>query len=201
MAIESFVSKTAGTDYDFKITEMVLYLSCYKEGGKKECSFKEIECQSQTINSNNFTSKEYELIDPACMLAVAFQDNTAGNSSELSQGKFKIRNNIEQSLDLFYIKYNNLQLPDPQSVSIKDNETDTMADRYYENLRYAKKNILKDSVEPIETWYEKGIYMLYSYTQSDNRRVIVNAKFKDAFNSQNSISCLLFSWIKKHIKY
>ena len=206
-AIESFAPKISGplaTNIKFEIKEMVLYISCYDTSGATSCMFKEVECQKQTINSNSLVQKEYELIQPARMLAVAFQDNNSGNASNLSAGKFKITDDVQNSLNLFYIRYNNTQLPDPQSQLVKDGNTDHMVDRYYENLRYAGKNILKYSVEPIDIWFDKGIYFLFKYSKATQRRVIVNTKFTNPFpnaDGNRSISCLLFSWYNKNVSW
>jgi hypothetical protein len=205
LAIESFVTKTIGStvnDIKFAINEMVLYLSCYSVQGARECVVKDFICQSQTINTYNLTQKEFEITEPSPILILAFQDNAAGNDSSLSCGKFKIKNDDQNNLSTMYIRYNNLQLPDPQSNPLKTLTEDEMADRYYENLIYANKNILKDSVEPIDVWFEKGIYFLFKYHNPTKTNVIVNVKFSKPFtNNTTSIACLLFSCSTKTTKF
>ncbi len=198
--IESYVNKVPETDYNFSIDSMELFLAIYEGKGVRSCSFNEIECQSQTLNTSSYNQKEFELTEPAKMLAVAYQDINAGNDTSFSRSKFKIKNEEELNLSLFYLRYNNIQLPDPQSNPQKTQTIDDIADRYYENLYYAKKSLMKDSVEPIDKWFDRGMYFLYKYDKPTKTRVIVSQRFSKEFTDGNS-NVLLFSWHKRNVSF
>lgn len=200
MAVESFQSRIAGTDFTFSVDELVLYVSCYPEQGLKSVEFYEIECQSQTVSTNNYNQKEFNLVNPSEYLVVAYQDSQVGQLTNYSTGKFKIKGNEEQNIDLFYLDYNNVQLPNPQWNGSKTSTIDTLTDRYYENYKYAY-GLLQDkkSVESIQDWYDRGLYFLFKYNNPKERRVIVNHKFSTSF-TDNSVSVLLFNIYKKKIE-
>lgn len=208
-AIESrTANKVPGTDYIFTVEDMRLYiLTCDSNTVQDNFEFMldldEVQCQTQQILSTT-QQHSIDVVGSCNGIALAFQDEAATTSTLYPLSKFKIRDDLEQNLQQFYIRYE-YQVPQPDfdgELSLASNK-DTLVDLYNRTKIY-DGGIFKECPESLEEWRSRGMYIYHPFPKtasSRNTRVYTNTQFSSlTADQQNAIEnplLLLFQFYKK----
>lgn len=171
--VEALGGKLPGDDlttYKLEITDVQMYLYCEvgKKAGSSSHSFEEVACSSQSITSSSLTSKEFDVRESNTGVTIAFQDADAGNRTDFSRTKFRVRDNWEKSLLQYYIQKDGIQLPDPIPALGNELGKPFITQRYYENMAYSDTEDL-EKVETLEQYLEAGLYFHHEYAAGLHR--------------------------------
>jgi hypothetical protein len=214
MAIESLdLDKVAGTDFNFEITEMSLYV-CVVDGPRvpDDISFlidiDNVRCQSEDISSTNFHSRSFSVSPSTFALTAAYQDTRTNADSRLSASKFKsstvaYQTNEELKLNRFYINYAGQSRPsqDASPSFVPSTGTDHTVQVYVDSMLNSGMYFAEAAPESIETFHERGQFLHYAWSRdgSDNStRVIVNQSFDNA--DVTNMRLLLFDHYKSAVR-
>ena len=198
-AIESLVDKSPTTDYKFEIESMNLYI--LKGLGSpvvdKNYNFviKEIQLQSQNITTSSLTQKTFQVHPNTNELTLAFQTPGAGfNDTSASASKLKAKGD-ELNLERYWIQFGGKQLPQPIPDIKKEPSQDFFTQRYNETLQYTGGINTKTSYEPIEKWFERGVYFHHSGYGMGHKpdRVYISHQFKEFNDISQRPNVLLFN--------
>ena len=211
--IESLLTdKVHGTDYNFEVVDMRLYiLTCDSNPVADEMQFMldldEVHCQASILTAET-QQTSLDVVGSTNGITLAFQDSAVNNNSLYALSKFRIRDNIESTLERYYIRYEG-QVPQPDFDGkseydvAKNTNIETLSDIYNRSLLYGG-SYFKDSAETIQEFRERGMYMYHPFPKtasSRNTRVYTQTNFKaDAFGPKGlkiQPRLLLFQHYKK----
>lgn len=208
-AIESLAADlTAGTDFDFVVDDMYLYLSTVEGPSVDNLSYfmslEETRCQATQISTGGgLQQKNYDVSPAAYALTVAFQ-NTDLSDTRKSSSKFKFTApnatvpSGELDLARFYIQYNGENKPSPDADVQYNSPNARIASRYAESLLFSGSYFDCGGGESLNDWIDRGMYMYYSYPKdgsSESTRVNVNYEFTTAV-ADGLANVLLFDHYK-----
>jgi hypothetical protein len=187
-------------EYDFEVLSMDLNIcQSFSRSNKTSLYIEEIHCQSQTINTNSLSQKQFIVEPNTKALTLAYQDNRVITDTSLSTGKFKFKNEAELSLTRFYINYDGVTLPNPiPDTEYERNDIDYFTARYAETQLYKRKS-LYDSTEDYEEWKARGVYFHYKWPRKSSKatQVKLSQQFKSQFEANLKPQILLFSHYTK----
>lgn len=214
---------TVANQFDFAVDQMYFYMYTVDhsrfDNGSYFLDFKNVRCQVDNMpnGSTSLTQKNFEVNGKSTALALAFQDQLAGNSTLNALSLLKIRSTIAaphgQELNLlrFYINYANAQKPSPDFDG-KYNEgvdADTIAgdssvnhinqlvQRYNDTMMQAGCYHAEGACETFQEWLNRGMYFYFNWPKDgfeDNTRVNVNVQFSQQFNDDTTPNMVLFNW-------
>ena len=165
----------------------------------------EIQCQSSPITSIN-QQQSMDVISSTYGISMAFQDRAATTNTLYPMTKFTIRDNLEQQLQRYYIRYE-YQVPTPDfegALSIST-QTDTLTDLYSRTKIYDGSEY-RELPETIEEYKSRGMYVFHPFPKtasSRNTRVYVQVNFgtlTDSTATEQEPFLLLFSHSKKVVE-
>lgn len=220
-AIESVAGdKASPADFDFEVTDMYLYLATIEGPAVDTMSYfmslEETRCQAESIKNNaNLQQQNFDVSPSTFALTVAFQDVTAGISTDFSASKFKIRQTAvpsefpsgELALARFFIQYAGQNKPQPdadpdfQSNGVVAGANALNSQLYAESQLYSGAYYDCGGSEDKNEWIRRGPYMYYAWPRdgnSESTRVNVNYQFSPALPN-NSGRVLLFDHHKQMI--
>lgn len=180
------------TDFKVEVEDMLLYLSETRHhspmSGQKTYHLNEVMCSSQTLTTNNLTSKTFSLHPRNHSITVAYQSQDVGNNITKSRTKFKADNNEELNIIRQLVQKGQIKMPyyEPD-IQVSDG-VQYIAQRYYENLAYSKGlNLLK--VESLKQYLDTGAYYHYKFGNYDCNSVNIYSQFSQAFTSNPQVLC------------
>ncbi len=203
------VSNTTDNDYQFQVININMYVckgysSNPSPKQDMEISFDQIRAQTQTLNTNNLTQKNYD-VHPFChSLSIAYQQNGSGQDTRFSRGRFKLSGNQDLEITRIYVQYASMTLPNP-IPDLDYNRTankDFLLQRYLETQLYSK-GIMHPSVEPLQKYYDRGPIYHWRWPRSMEKghtSVVVNQNFRNAFGATRP-QVFLFDWVKKTVMF
>lgn len=203
-AVKSLYGKAIhNTDYTIEIEDIKFYLLiCQSNPIKDNFTFfldlNEVSAQQVQITSSN-EQKSLDIKESSYAVAIAFQDESAGNNTMYSPSFFKVRNNIELKLNRFYIRYAGQQKPMPDQEGYIGSRIDSFKNAYVRCLQYTGAS-RGDSVETYDEWKKRGAYFYYSFpkTASDrSTRCYIQTSFKDNVIETARPKILVFDFYKK----
>lgn len=206
--IESiYTNKQLGIDYTVTITDLRLYILTCDSNKIPETfdfmlDFNEVQCQSSPITSTNI-QQSFDVIPSTNAITLAIQDEDVITNSQYSLTKFRVREDIEQNLTRYYIRYEG-QVPTPDFEGSFDiiTGTDNLIDIYNRTKKYDGSYYF-ESPETLEEWRNRGMYIHHPFPKtasSRNTRVYVNLNFSSLTDSAaNNLNphLLLFTHSKK----
>lgn len=189
-AIESLgVDKIPGigvvdNDFRFEVVSFELYVAqcegpLLPDAKDYMLDLQEVRCQIDTIESKDRTQTALDVLPSTTALSAAFQDSSAGGNTLFPLSKFRIRNNEQNNLISFYIRYGGLQKPQPDySLEISENK-DLAVEVFGRNLLYSNKYWDSDN-ETIEEFRDRGLFLHFQWpvtASSRETRVYVSTSF------------------------
>lgn len=207
-AIESLIGKTAGTDYNFQVVSMFLYIPTF-EGrptiDKTEfyLDLNEIRCQKVQITSQE-TSYTLDVRPSTNALACAVQSSDVDNGTVFSSSVFRSENDYQQKMSSFHVRFGSEQKPIPDFDMDFDSTEgrDHWNEIYMRNL-LATNAYFDSSCETIQEYHKRGNYIYQIWNRSgDDRetRVYIKAAFTEAPDTEENSNpkLLLFNFYKKY---
>lgn len=166
--IESYINKTVGNaanNYKVTINSVNLYIYTKVNpsplSGSITCKFPEISVSSQAILTSSLTSLIYHLKDKNFMISWGAQDQAAGDDTQLSRSKLKIRRNQEQNLVRWYVKYQGVVIPSPIPSAEISNAKNKLLNHYKQYLAFNDASDLLSEHESMREWLDAG--MVFNY--------------------------------------
>jgi len=214
---ESSVSdKTPGTDYDFSIRDMYLYVNTL-EGARVDnltyyLDLEQISCQAESlVGAVNFGQKNFDVSPSTKALAVAFQDSRVGTNTLFSSTKFRSYNALPEAdetlkLNRMFVNYAGVSKPqidaDPEYVDYLTgapgtaiNGRDFTTQRYIETILNSGSYHDTGGSETLQEWQNRGAYYLFNWSKDGNdrsTRVAVHTGFASG-TILNNARLLLFA--------
>jgi hypothetical protein len=214
---ESSVSdKTPGTDYDFSIRDMYLYVNTL-EGARVDnltyyLDLEQISCQAESlVGAVNFGQKNFDVSPSTKALAVAFQDSRVGTNTLFSSTKFRSYNALPEAdetlkLNRMFVNYAGVSKPqidaDPEYVDYltgapgtATNGRDFTTQRYIETILNSGSYHDTGGSETLQEWQNRGAYYLFNWSKDGNdrsTRVAVHTGFASG-TILNNARLLLFA--------
>ena len=214
-AVESSVAdRTPGTDYDFNVENMFLYLNTV-EGERCDAltyflDLTQYACQAEMLSSTAFSQKAFDVSPATTALCVAFQDTRAGTSTLVPATKFRaypavINKNSDQGLRLnrLFINYSGRSAPNPDSDPTFTATVDRTTQRYVDSIIGTGSYHDSSASESIQAFHNRGSYHYFPWAKDSNdrsTRVSVNTGFIEAGTDLSNTRLLLFSISKQVAK-
>ena len=203
--IESRVANLVpGTNYSVSVTDMRFYiLTCDSNKIDDNFSFmldlNEIQCQPIPI-TNVTQQTTVDVSASTNGITIAFQDEDVLTSTLYPLSKFTTRNNLQNGLTRYYIRYEG-QVPTPDFEGSIDSigKKDLMIDVYNRTKIY-DGSIYHDSVETLEEYRNRGMYIYHPFPKTASSRntvVVIQTNF-ELLGSANPF-LLVFSHSKKAV--
>lgn len=211
-AIESCQNLIPGTNYEFQVKDLKLYLATIR--GPRVLSksfyldFDEINCQVQNLTTATSTQHTISVSPSTNAISIALQQQNAIGDTRYSLSKFKVQGDHEENLSEIYLRYAGIQRPQPRyqldlNLAAGANKTDQINEPYMRTMLY-NGAIFDSSVESWEEFRDRGMYIYVPFTKQSSDRSTV-CYVKTAFNTANAkgdfditkISLLVFSHHKK----
>lgn len=197
--------KIPNTNFKVEITDLRLYLlTC--DSNKIEDNFtflldlNEIQCQPVQL-TNTSQQSTIDVLPSTNAITIAFQDEEALTSTRYPLSKFVIRDNIENNLTRYYIRYEG-QVPQPDfngNYDVIVSKKDSLLDIYNRSKLY-DGSYFHDSVETLEEFRNRGMYIYHPFPKTASSRntvVYVQTEFSDFLGLQPFL--LVFSHSKKAV--
>ena len=166
----------------------------------------ETRLQTKTIPNGSGASgasQEDFIVPPTTnALSLAFQDTRAQNDSRFSLTKFKCENDVELSLEQFYIQYADMQRPERVPSLDYDQSTDNVSinqlvQQYYNTMQQNGTLFSAGSSETFEEWRDRGLYFYLDYPRSGEDRATVAQLYYKFKAPVDNVKILLFSHARK----
>jgi len=198
----------AGGQFDFKITDVYLYVHTVEGETVSSKSYaldlQNVHCQADTVQNASLNQRYFDVSPSTVALAVAYQDarlqDTRVSASYFTcapadlgaagYGSGKLQNNLSR----FFISYGGMQKPQPDADPQYDASTDRIAERYYETQLESLMAYDPAGPETYQEWLRRGLYMLYNFPKDGDSaatRVQVNSQF--SAETGENMRVLLFS--------
>lgn len=203
--IQSLVNKSAGTDFNFKILSMFLYIPTFE--GKPHLDkysfyldLNEIRCQKISITSQE-TPYTVDVRPSTNAICCAVQSSAVDNDTNRSSSIYTAEDDYQLKLRSFHVRYSGSQKPIPD-FDIDYSEADGIDywnEIYMRNL-LATNAYFDSSCESIKEFYERGNYIYQVWNRSaDDRetRLYVKAGFSEAPPATNP-KLLIWNFYKKY---
>ncbi len=171
-AIESIsgTNKVPGTDYDFEITDMYLFVATLKGPRFSEGSFlldlEQIRCQTAQLETGAFGQKPYDVSPSTKALTLAIQDSRIYDDTSISASKFKAYNgttSIDLNINRFFIQYGSVQKPQPDADVNFDVNVDRTVQRYTDTALQSGAYWDTGSFEDIEQHHDRGNFYYFAW--------------------------------------
>jgi len=212
----SVTDKTPGSDYDFAIRDMYLYVNTL-EGARVDnltyyLDLEQISCQAESlVGAVNFGQKNFDVSPSTKALAVAFQDSRVGTNTLFSSTKFRSYNALPEAdetlkLNRMFVNYAGVSKPqidaDPEYVDYVANigsadtpGRDFTTQRYIETILNSGSYHDTGGSETLQEWQNRGPYYLFNWSKDGNdrsTRVAVHTGFANG-TILNNARLLLFA--------
>jgi hypothetical protein len=174
------------------------------DSGTYLLDLEECNCNQQTLDPVIGLNQKNFLVSPSTyQLGIAFQDNSAGVSTDKPVSYFGWQNTVggvtSTHLDLnrMYIQYSNMTFPQPDMDPQYDAQAgiDFYTQRWMESMLHSGQYWVPGGPEPIDDWMDKGPIHIFPTLRDPVDRstnVVVNAFFTKA--PQNaSVLCFYMS--------
>ena len=179
-AIESLVAKTAGTDFEFAVIDMYLYTAMADSSRIDDLTYMidldETRCQVDTGTGSGLQQKNFDVSPSSYALSAAFQDASAGSTSEYSASKFKVRAGIaggnDLSLTRLYLTYGGQSKPSPDADPsyVEGTAIDYTTQRYADSLLQSGQFFQDGGSETIQEWQVRGPYYHFNWPKDGRDR-------------------------------
>jgi hypothetical protein len=188
LAVETVATKTAGADFQFEIQSMFLYVKTI-EGERVEnltylLDLEPIRCISDKIISADMNQRQFDVPPSTYALTIAYQDEKASSdNTTFSASRFKVDNNLQNSLTRFYIQYAGLQLPQPDADPRHGGEVVQLQQRYAETMLNSGMWFDPISGESFKEWLDLGMLLHFAFPKDGtdhSTRCVVDQQFSDA---------------------
>lgn len=202
---------TLGVDYEIEIVDLKLYLlTCLSNPIADNFQFfldlQEVQCTRTTITADT-EQKAIDIKESTHAISLAFQDEGVDNEGIISPTRFKIKGDVEQRLERYWLRYAGMQVPQPDFEGInntnENGDTDTTSSIYVRTMMYSNL-VFKDTTETEDEFRLRGFYIHHPFpkTATDrSTRVYIQTRFRNGTigNGGNLIQpfMLLFSHYKK----
>lgn len=193
-------SKVASTNFEFDVTDLKMIV-CSANTPVKSQSFMvyNTDCQAKQLsNEDSLNQRLFDVNPKTNAITLAFQ-HLQSDDTRYSKTKFKVGSDKEQNINRFFIQYNGMSLPNPDSDSTKTSTKDFLKQRYIETM-VNNGQYLTGTGESYQDWLDRGWYAHYRWPKSDHNSsstVNINYQFDDATNTR---TLLLFNHYMTTVK-
>ena len=200
---------SAGSEFKFQVVDFYYYLNKVEGPRVTDATYlidlESTSCQSKTVKTKSFQQNTFNVSGSTYALTVAFQDNRAGQDSQISSSKFKsydagVTQSEELKVERFYIKYAGVQKPSPDGDPLfVVGETDYTLERYMENIISTGGMFSEGGAESHQSYLDRGMYYYFDWPRDGSDRstdVLVKQQFNGSTDIDN-MNVLLFSHIKQ----
>lgn len=201
-AIEALAAKISGTDYDFRIVDMYLYVATVESDRIDDLSYyinlDETRCQVDTgLGSNgSLGQKNFDVSPSTYALTCAFQDSSAGSDVLYSASKFKVQNDEELGLTRLFLTYGGQSKPSPDAdIDFDSAGIDRTTQRYADSLLQSGQYFREGGSESLEEFHERGSYYHFAWPR-DGRDRSTRAQVNAQLDTTGNARVLLFDHYK-----
>lgn len=183
--------KAPSNSFVFTVDTMFLYVNTI-EGARVENLTYLLDLEStvmfkDTITSNSFTQKNFDVPTSTYALTLAYQNRDAmqSDNTHMSQCKFHVGySDIEKYINRFYISYAGQQLPQPDADPAYDQQKSKqwLTQRWIESLQYSNGQMDPFIMESEDEWLQYGPYFHFAWPRDAadrSTRVQVFNQFDD----------------------
>lgn len=199
-------NKIHNTNFNFQVNDLILYLAVKESkhtDGEMDMMFECVRAQIKNITTTANVDHHFKINPLSHAITVAFQDESAQNSTLFSESLFKIRNNEDLKLAKYWIEYNGWTLPNPYPDLSKSSSVDLFVQRYYETMYYSDSANLQD-VESFDEWQSAGAYYTHKFKTNPQKRsegVKVSTQFEEnAFENNHNPNIIVWDHYYRTIK-
>lgn len=203
-AIESLgADKVPDTDYEFRVSQMYMYLNTVEGPRRDDITYMldlcQSRCQSDNINQASFGQKNFDVSPTTKALTVAYQDIRAGTNTLVSSSKFKsydagLTADQELKLNRFYVNYAGQNVPSPDADPTFVPPKDYTTQRYIESQIHNGSYFDTGGSETLEEFHDRGSYYHFNVPKDGtdrSTRVTVHQQFEGTTDTDN-MRILLF---------
>lgn len=206
---------SAGSTYQVRIEDMYMYVNTVEGERADDITYlldlEQTNCQSDDINSANFSQRNFEVSPSTYALSIAYQDARAGADSRISSTKFKVYRDDpadatkllaatdENNLTRFFIQYAGQSVPSPDSDPNFTAGIDNTTQRYIESQLYSGSYDESGGAEDIEEFHQRGSYYHFLVPREStdrSTRVTVHQQFS-SLGVNTTARVLLFDHSKQ----
>ena len=202
-------------NFNVRVENMHMYVYTMQgeryDKGSYYLDFLNTKCQETHLppNSTGIVQKSFAVHPNTGCLALAFQDQQAGEDTRYSNSKFKIRPSAEAPegqdmlLKRFFIAYNGQTQPSPDfqggytyEPGFRESHTQAIANRYVDNLLQSGGSDGNGGSESLTDFKRRGPYHKFLWHKDYDEKpthVTVNAQFSEPFGAGEQHRMLLFS--------
>jgi len=208
-AIESVdgTGKTHRDDYVLEIQDMRLYNAVCEGPLVTQAQYildlQETRCQNIPITTASRSQWTIDVSPSLNAITVAFQDQSAVQLPQYSNTRFKVRDDLELSLEEFYVRISQLQRPQPNAdlLYLEYRGQDLLTEVYSRNMFY-NGGYYDSSQETLKEWRDRGWYLHYAVPRTGtdrSTRCNISTKFRSTGNTSlaNNANILVFHHYKK----
>lgn len=205
-AIESLSNLIPGTNYDFQVKQLQLYVPTFQ--GKPYIDkfqfyidLNEISCQSKPLTAQSETY--HCTVKPSTnALAVAIQDTRVDTNTRFSCSKFTSETGYQNKLRRFNVTYDGKTKPLADYITEYDQTSGSrkiqLNDIYIRNM-LASGAYFDSSCESQKEWLERGMYIYQLWNKSgDSTSLDVAVLLDFAEEMPGNVNLLLFDFYKKY---
>lgn len=192
--IESNRDLSPITDFKVEVENLLLYTMTGTSEPSKDgivpVHYDEIRLQMQSLTTTSLNQKTFVINPKTHSITLAYQDNQAGESTQFSRSKFKIRNDEEQQISRFYLRKGGYELPTPKpDPNLRDAGKQFIAQIYFENLLYSGQLRNLGGQESIDKYLDRGLYYHYQFEEgTDDDRIYVSQQFDQVQGNLNQFT-------------
>jgi hypothetical protein len=185
-------SKTAGTEFDFNVTSMELYICTEKMDvsptGTDVLHLMEHQVQSKPVRDGegNF---DFTIPSSTKAISIFVQGSTAGADTRIPPSNFKSTTvGDDLALQSLQVTYAGLTKPPTRWTSEMDDNTEKLQQRYLDTQIESSQAFSPGGCEPYAEWKRNGPVYHYSWIRDANDRstqVQIQANFKTMTGNNN----------------
>ena len=213
--IQSLVAdRVPGVDFSLVVDDMFFYAATVEGPRADDVSYlldlECVRCQTQNIqNATNFQQENFDVSPSSFGLTVAFQSQSAGESSLFPGSFFKGVNESESALTRMYVNYAGQSRPSPDADPQYDTSTtvlskDYTTQRYIESMIHTGAYFDGGGGETIQEWRKRGPYYYFAWPKDgSDRSTRVNVHFGHgdiAAADSTLLRILLFDHYKQAVR-
>jgi len=210
--IESLVGdKASGVDYNVEVQQIYFYAALVETSRIDNLTYlidlENTRCMTDKVTNTGLTQETFNVSPTTYALSVAYQDQRAGNQTNISQPKLKSYTAVvppansdvplaDQATQLtrWYMQYGGQKYPQIDWDSAFTGTTDHLTQLYMNTQLQCGGYMDSGGAEKFSEWIDRGAYYHFLTPRdgtSVDTRVIVNQQFDGGADVDN-MQCLLF---------
>jgi hypothetical protein len=214
--IESLIGdKASGVDYNVEVQQIYFYAAMVETSRVDNLTYlidlENTRCMTDKVTNNGLTQETFNVSPTTYALTVAYQDQRAGNQTNISQPKFKSYQDLQADippansdipladqatqLTRWYMQYGGQKYPQVDWDAEFTGDTDHLTQLYMNTQLQCGGYMDSGGAEPFSEWIDRGAYYHFLTPRdgsSVDTRVVVNQQFVSGTTQVQNMQCLLF---------